>query len=66
MNITVNGEARELGASMTLAEVVSELGYKHRSVAVALNRQFVPRSQHDEIVVCEADEIEILAPMVGG
>lgn len=65
VTIIVNGERREV-ASTTLDLLLQELGYSSPRVAVAVNREFVPRGTHAECKLSDGDEIEILAPMQGG
>ncbi|MET1254449.1 sulfur carrier protein ThiS [Aliikangiella maris] len=36
------------------------------SYAVAVNEQFIPRSQHSQQVLQEGDSIELVVPMQGG
>ena len=66
MQIKVNGENRELVQQMTVASLLTQLGYTDGFVAIAVNHACVPRSLHGSTLVAENDEIEILAPMSGG
>jgi sulfur carrier protein len=67
MQCRVNGEARELDASMSVQKLLRALGYREeQKLAVAVNTEFVPRSAHAERQVTDGDDIEIVAPMQGG
>ncbi|MCE9634955.1 MAG: sulfur carrier protein ThiS [Planctomycetes bacterium] len=65
MTISVNGDAREVPAGSTLADLLRELGLAGRPVAVERNLEIVPRSAHGATVLAEGDRIEIVT-MVGG
>lgn len=62
--IQVNGEAHALVPSFSV--LLEELGLEHAVVATALNGDFIPAGQRDQIVLKAGDHIEILAPMQGG
>jgi sulfur carrier protein len=63
--ITVNGEAKQVAAT-SVAELLSELGMTGAFVAVAVNRDCVPRATFGSTPLRSGDEVEILAPMAGG
>jgi sulfur carrier protein len=65
MTITLNGEPHALQGRVTLAELLSRLGYTS-GFAVALNREFVPRSDYASTEVRPGDELEVLTPRQGG
>jgi len=66
MNLLINGERKEVSDTRTLLELLKELEYEGRTFAVALNREFVPRSEYGTTSVKDQDEIEILVPLQGG
>ena len=66
MQITLNGEPRELAGEQTLLELLTEAGYQGRRVAVEINRRIVPRSLHAEVRVADGDRIEIVHAIGGG
>lgn len=65
MNILINGQAREIAAGATLADAIALLAAQP-PYAAAVNRQFVPRSQHPTHALSEGDDIEIIRPVTGG
>ena len=65
MKIILNGQAQDL-ESKTIAALVEELNYANKTVAIALNESFVPKSNYEQTVISEGDHIEIVAPMQGG
>ncbi|MCX8666486.1 sulfur carrier protein ThiS [Acetobacteraceae bacterium B3987] len=62
--IQVNGKAHALVASFST--LLEELGLEKAVVATALNGDFIPAGQRDQIILKAGDQIEILAPMQGG
>ncbi|RED51458.1 sulfur carrier protein ThiS [Aestuariispira insulae] len=65
MMITVNGESRKITAETTLSDLLAQLGYV-KGFAVALNGEFVPRTDYPETGIRTGDAVEILTPMQGG
>jgi thiazole synthase len=64
-NVTVNGETRNLPTSVTVAELLQQLGFDLRPVAVEINEQVIPRSRYPQHRLTAGDRIEI-ATFVGG
>ncbi len=64
--IFLNGEPREVEAA-SVAALLAELGMAERGgVAVELNAEVVPRSQHAAQPLREGDRVEIVTMMAGG
>jgi sulfur carrier protein len=68
MNITVNGEARELGAGATVASGVEMLDVAPgaRGVAVALNGEVVSRGRWADTQLSDGSTVEVVAAIQGG
>lgn len=68
ISVHVNGEARQLSAGTTVAEIVAELvgGLEVRGVAAALNGSVVPRGRWTGCRLSEADRVEVLTAVQGG
>ena len=68
MNVTVNGEQREVRAGATIGGLVTELGAPAdgRGVAVALGGEVVPRSRWEEVELSAGDRVEVLVAVGGG
>lgn len=66
MRILLNGEARELGAPPTIAELLGAAGFANRRVAVEVNHEIVPRSRHDAHRLADGDRVEIVHAIGGG
>ena len=66
MQITINGEPRQLKSATTLAQLVQQLDLDMRKVAIEHNMFIVPRSQFNEVDVTDGDAIEIVEFIGGG
>ncbi len=68
MNVTVNGQTRELAAGATVASVVEllDLAPDARGVAVAVDGEVVARSRWAEAEVHDGALIEVVAAIGGG
>ena len=66
MNIVLNGQPREVGQRITLADLLVELNLEPRHVAVEVNRDVVPRTRHAQAVLQEGDRVEIVTFVGGG
>lgn len=65
MKITVNGDPRELPAGTTVAQLLEQLKFTPRNVAVELNRRLL-RSDRYVTVLTEGDAVEIVTFVGGG
>jgi len=66
LEVTVNGEQRQLPAGLTIAAMLRELGIEPAKVAVEHNREIVPRSSLDAVKVADGDQFEIVHFVGGG
>lgn len=65
MRLTVNGNAVDMPASATVADVVTLL-QPARPFAVAVNLVFVPSNMHDTHSLQDDDQVELITPVTGG
>jgi thiazole synthase len=66
LTCTVNGEARILPQPLTVAQLLEQLGYDRRRVAVEVNGDVVPAVRHAEQTLATADRVEIVTLVGGG
>ena len=66
MQILLNGEQREVESEITLAALLQLLDLPEAGVALALNRQVVPRDQWPVLQLKEGDRVEIVRAVGGG
>lgn len=65
MRVLINQEPRELPEGITLAEAIALIEVSN-PFAVAVNLNFVPRTQYAQIPLQEGDQLEIITPAAGG
>ncbi|HWT15845.1 MAG TPA: sulfur carrier protein ThiS [Patescibacteria group bacterium] len=66
MNILLNGAAQALREGADVAELLKVAGLAEKRVAVEVNLEIVPRSQHATRVLREGDRVEIVHAIGGG
>lgn len=66
MRIQLNGEPFELPDGQTVADLLGHLDLTGRRVAVELNLDIVPRSQHAATALRDGDRIEVVHAIGGG
>ncbi|EWG99988.1 sulfur carrier protein ThiS [Halomonas sp. BC04] len=66
MQIQLNGEAHDLAADLTVAQLIDTLGLTGRRIAVELNEEIVPRSEHGTTRLSQGDRVEIVHAIGGG
>ena len=66
MRLTINGKDQTFDESLTLAQLVEQLGMKGDRVAVELNREIVSRAQWPETMLKDGDQMEIVHFVGGG
>lgn len=66
MQITVNGESRQVAEGITIAELLQERGLSPKYLAVERNLELVPRGEHSECRLQEGDRLEIVTLVGGG
>ncbi|MXI49898.1 sulfur carrier protein ThiS [Pseudomonas moraviensis] len=66
MRIQLNGESFELPDGETVAGLITRLDLTGRRVAVELNLDIVPRSQHADTTLNDGDNVEVVHAIGGG
>jgi sulfur carrier protein len=66
MQIQLNGDAMELPDAMTVADLIAHLELTGKRLAVEVNEDIVPRSQHPELTLSEGDRVEVVHAIGGG
>jgi len=66
LQIQINGEQHTCNHGSTLLDVVAQHSQQDQSVAVAVNNDFVPRTQYAHTPINNGDAIDIVAPVGGG
>lgn len=66
IEITLNGEPRQIGHDTTLASLVEALGYTGKRIATERNGEIVPKSQYADTRLTAGDRLEIVVAVGGG
>ena len=64
--IELNGEARELRDGECVQDLVDALALTNQALAVAVNREVVPRARWRERVFATGDKVDIVRAIGGG
>ncbi|WP_444999495.1 sulfur carrier protein ThiS [Halomonas mongoliensis] len=66
MKVWINGESLLLKPETTIRQLLVEIKLENRRVAVELNEEIVPRSQHCTRQIRHGDRVEIVHAIGGG
>ncbi len=66
MHIHLNGDLLELPEGETVAALLARMELTGRRVAVELNQDIVPRSQHADTALNDGDHVEVVHAIGGG
>lgn len=66
VNVTLNGEAREIPADLSVDELLRHLDLEPRLVVVELNREILRRDDYGTTPVADGDSLELVHFVGGG
>ena len=66
MQVTLNGEPRQVRDGLTVAELVSDLGLRARRIAVEINLGVLARDDYARRALRDGDVVEIVQFIGGG
>lgn len=66
MKVFVNGDKKEFGSGISLAELITQLDLPAPRIAIELNREVVRRSDWGSTMLKDDDRIEIVHFVGGG
>jgi sulfur carrier protein len=66
MNITLNGEKKEVPGGLTIFGLLEFLKIQHQRVAVELNLEIVKKDKYGNTAIKEGDSLEVVSFMGGG
>lgn len=64
--IKVNGETQEISNHETLADLLQSLALTPNTFAIAVNGEFIAKSNYQHTIISENDAIEVVSAMQGG
>ena len=66
MQIILNGEPHDLPEQAWVTDLIAQLGLVGQRLAIEVNGDIVPRSQHAERLLCAGDRVEVVRAIGGG
>ncbi len=66
LQLTINGERRELPQNATVSELLSDLSLECNGIAVAVNERVVRQTTFDRYRLQDGDVVEIIRAVAGG
>lgn len=66
MQITLNGEPREVPDGLSVADLLDHLDLDERMIVVEYNREILRRPRYSEVTLKEGDELELVHFVGGG
>jgi sulfur carrier protein len=66
MNITLNGKKQSVADSCTISQLIEQLGLSEKRLAVEVNLDIIPRSEHHNHLLKENDTVEVVHAIGGG
>jgi thiazole synthase len=66
LSLTINGEPRTLPEPVTIAELLDQLGYDRRRIAVEVNCEVIPQPLHANHRLTGGEAVEIVTLVGGG
>ncbi|MDX1756438.1 MAG: sulfur carrier protein ThiS [Marinobacter sp.] len=66
MNILVNGDTFEVAEPATIATLLERMSLTGKRLAVEVNEEIVPRSQHGDYRLNAGDRVEVVHAIGGG
>lgn len=66
LRISLNGIDQHVESATSVAALLALNGYTNRKVAVEINREIVPKSEHAQRLIEDGDCVEIVHALGGG
>jgi sulfur carrier protein len=66
MNVTINGEPREVPAGTTVEQLVRQVTSQDKGIAAALNGEVLPRRAWSARALGDLDQVEVVTAVQGG
>jgi sulfur carrier protein len=66
INVTINGNTVQLDRPVSIRELLLSANVPPNYLAVEINAEVVPRELHDQQLVADGDEVEVVTLVGGG
>jgi sulfur carrier protein len=66
VKIIVNGEEISLPQNSNIDDLINQLGFQNKRIAVEINESIIPKSKHSSFFLVAKDRIEVIDAVGGG
>jgi len=66
MKVFLNGKKINVDNNLTAQQLLYEMGYQDKRIALEINGEVTPKSQYSSKIIVENDNVEIIAAIGGG
>ncbi len=66
ITLTINGDEKRVQTNISLTELLENMQISPQKVAVERNREIVPRSTYNNVMIEDGDQLEIVHFIGGG
>lgn len=66
IKIMLNGKSLQLPESLIITDFLTQQGFINGSFALAINKEFIPKSFYKDKWLRHGDTVDIVTPMQGG
>jgi len=66
MKLQLNGKEQQLTLGTTLKQLIEREGLANKRLAAEVNRNIIPKAEHENTVLKEGDTVEIVHAIGGG
>ena len=66
INVTINGDQHSLDKALCLVDLLARFEIEDDKVAIEHNREIVPKTTFDQVIVNDGDNLEIVHFIGGG
>ena len=66
MKIIVNGEELSLPQNSNIDDLINQLGFQNKRIAVEINESIIPKSKNSSFFIEAKDRIEVIDAVGGG
>ena len=66
MKIIVNGEEITLPENSNIQDLIAQLGFTNKRIAIEINEAIIPKSKHQSYQLKNQDRVEVINAVGGG
>ena len=66
MKVFLNGKKINVSNNLTAQQLLSEMGYQDKRIALEINGELTPKSEYSNKIIVENDKVEIIEAIGGG